>query len=171
MIPFHISLNLKNQGMEYNGYFQLTWMKIRLVKREIPSEEEEKEKKEEKQSEWTLERVINVLNLFSEALPYFKRIIDAFIRSITLEKLYLNLTFGLESPSDTAMISGLFWSAASIINTLPKVFVNMKPHFMENRLDGNFEIEFKIKLLWIVIEGLKAYSKKPVRNFISEVRA
>lgn len=173
MIPFHISLNLKNQGIEYKGYFQLTWMKIRLVKREIPSEEEkEKEKKEKKEkAEWTLSRIQKVLNLFSESLPYFERIIRAFIRSISLEKFYLNLTLGLDSPVDTAMLSGLFWSLASVINTIPKVSINMKPQFMENRFDGQFEIELKIKLLWIVVEALRAYSKKPVRNFISEVRA
>lgn len=174
MIPFHISLNLKNQGIEYNGYFQLTWMRIRLLKREIPSEEEkEEEKKEEKKekAKWTLSRVQKVLNLFSESLPYFERIIRAFIRSISLEKFNLNLTLGLESPVDTAMLSGLFWSLASIINTIPKVSINMKPYFMQNKLDGQIEVEFKIKLLWIVVEAIRAFTKKPVRNFISEVRA
>lgn len=172
MIPFHISLNLKGHGIEYKGYFQLTWMKIRIFKSEIPSEKEEKKKKEEKEkAEWTLSRIQRVLNLFSESLPYFERIIRAFIRSISLEKFYINLTLGLESPVDTAMLSGLFWSIASVINTIPKVSINMKPYFMENRFDGELEIEFKLKLLWIVVEALRAYTKKPVRNFISEVRA
>lgn len=174
MIPFHISLNLKNQGTDYTGYFQLTWMKIRIFKREIPFEEEkEEEKKEEKKekAKWTLSRIQKVLNLFSESLPYFERIIKAFIRSISLERFYLNLTLGLESPVDTAMLSGLFWSFASVINTIPRVYINMRPYFMENKFDGQLEIEIKLKLLWIVVEALRAFTKRPVRNFISEVRA
>ena len=47
----------------------------------------------------------------------------------------------------------------------------MRPEFMKTTLEGNIELELKLKLFWIVMESLKAITKKPVRNFISEVRA
>ena len=58
LIPFHITLNLNNKGLDYNGYFKITWLRIRILKREIPVKEEEKEEKKEVEkkakAEWTL---------------------------------------------------------------------------------------------------------------------
>lgn len=176
LVPFHITLNLANQGFKYNGYLQIKWLKIRIIKREIPSEEEKKEeekqeKDEKPRAEWNLDRIVKVFNLFLEALPYFGRIFRSMIRSIDLERFLFNLKFGLDSPVDTAEILGISWSMASIINLIPKITINITPVFMQPTLDVKIELEFKIKLFWIVIESLRAFTKKPVRNLIKEVRA
>jgi hypothetical protein len=174
MIPFHITLNLNNKGLEAKGYFKITWMKIRILKRDIPSqekEEKEKEVKKKTKSNWNLDRIIKVFNLFLEALPHFEKVFFAFIKSITLERFDLDFILGLESPVDTAQMAGFFWSLLPMVNLVPKISINMRPIFMKTTFEGNLEIELKIKLLWIVFESLKAFTKKPVRNFISEVRA
>lgn len=174
LIPFHITFSVGNQGFKYNGYFQVKWLKIRIIKRELPPEAkevEEKEKEEKPRAEWNLDRIVKVFNLFLEALPHFERIFWAIIRSIDLERLWLDLRLGLDSPVDTAEVAGIFWSMASVINLIPKVTVNMKPEFMQTTFGGKFEIEFKVRLFWIVIESLRAFTKKPVRNLINEVRA
>jgi len=173
VIPFHITLNLGNRDMDFKGYFKITWLKIKILKREIPSKEEKKEEKVEKkvETEWTLDRIIKVFNLFLESLPYFENIIYAFIRSITLERFSLDFNIGLDSPVDTAEIAGVFWSILPMVNLIPKVSINMRPVFMKMTLEGNIYFEIKIKLLWIVVESLKAITKKPVRNLINEVRA
>jgi hypothetical protein len=78
LIPFHIALNLDNKGLDYNGYFKVTWLRIRILKREIPLKEEKKEEEEKKEvkkkekAEWTLNRIIKVFNLFLESIPYFE---------------------------------------------------------------------------------------------------
>ena len=36
IIPFHITLNLGNKDMEVMGYFKVNWMRIRILRREIP---------------------------------------------------------------------------------------------------------------------------------------
>jgi Protein of unknown function (DUF2953) len=176
MIPFHITLNLGNKGMDIKGYFRITWIKIKILQREIPSEKKKKEEVEEEvekkeRAEWTLDRIIKVLNLFLESMPYLENIIYAIFRSITLEKFNLDLNLGLDSPVDTAEMAGVFWSLLPTVNLIPKVYINMRPVFMKTTLEGNLDFELKIKLLWIVIESLKAISKKPVRNLINEVRA
>ena len=174
MIPFHITLNLNNKGLEAKGYFKVTWIMIRILKRDIPSqdkEEKEKEVKKKTKSEWNLDRIIKVFNLFLEALPYFENVFFAFIKSITLERFDLDFILGLDSPVDTAQMAGFFWSLLPMVNLVPKISINMRPVFMKTTFEGNLEIELKIKLLWIVVELLKAFTKKPVRNFISEVRA
>ena len=172
VIPFHITLNLGNREMDFKGYFKMTWLKIKILKREIPSNEDKKEEKVEKKvkTEWTLDRIIKVFNLFLESLPYFENIIYAFLRSITLERFRLDFNIGLDSPVDTAEIAGIFWSILPMVNLIPKVSINMRPVFMKTTLEGNMYFEIKIKLLWIVVESLKAITKKPVRNLINEVR-
>jgi hypothetical protein len=174
MIPFNITLNLNKKGLEAKGYFKITWMKIRILKRDIPSqekEEKEKEVKKKTKSDWNLDRIIKVFNLFLEALPHFEKVFFAFIKSITLERFDLDFILGLESPVDTAQMAGFFWSLLPMVNLVPKISINMRPIFMKTTFEGNLEIELKIKLIWIVFESLKAFTKKPVRNFISEIRA
>jgi hypothetical protein len=162
--------------MDIKGYFKITWIKIKILQREIPSEKTKKEEVEEEfekkeRAEWTLDRIIKVLNLFLESMPYLENIIYAIFRSITLEKFNLDLNLGLDSPVDTAEMAGVFWSLLPTVNLIPKVYISMRPVFMKTTLEGNLDFELKIKLLWIVIESLKAISKKPVRNLINEVRA
>jgi hypothetical protein len=172
MVPFHITLNLENQGLKFKGYMQIKWMKIRIIKREIPSETPE-EKKEEKKGEvakWNLDKIVKVFNLFLESLPHLERILIAIYRSVDLERFWLNLRVGLDSPVDTAMIAGVFWSMNSLINTIPRVTVTVNPQFMKPTFEGKIELELKVRLLWIVTESIRAVTKKPVRNLISEVR-
>jgi hypothetical protein len=174
VIPFHITLNINNKGLEANGYFKVNWMKIRIIKRDIPSEEKEKkevEAKKKKKSEWNIDRFIRVFNLFLEALPHFEKVLYAFFKSITLERFDLDFIMGLDSPVDTAQLAGFFWSVLPMVNLVPKISINMRPIFLKTTFEGNLEVELKIKLLWIVVESLKAFTKKPVRNLISEVRA
>ncbi|MFY9639037.1 MAG: hypothetical protein WAK14_09590, partial [Methanobacterium sp.] len=80
MIPFHITLNLGNRGMDIKGYFKITWIKIKILQREIPSEKKKKEEVEEEvrkkeRAEWNLDRIIKVLNLFLESMPHLENII------------------------------------------------------------------------------------------------
>jgi hypothetical protein len=175
LIPFHITLNLDNNGLDYKGYFKVTWLRLRILQREVPTKEEEKEEKKEVEkkakAEWNLNRIIKIFNLFLESIPYFESIFYAFLRSVTIEKLNLNLALGMDSPVDTAQIAGFFWSLLPTVNLIPKVSIHMNPVFMKSTFEGNLEFELKIRLFWIALEGIKAITKKPVRSLINEVRA
>ncbi len=175
LIPFHIILNFSNKGLKFEGNVKLTWMKIKILSRNIPPEEEKPaEKKIEKgkeKAEWDINRILKVFNLFLDALPHIERIFNAFLKSFSLERFHFDLTMGLDSPVDTAQIAGLFWSFSSIVNLVPKVNISMRPDFMETKVNGHVEVEAKLKLLWIVVESLRAITKKPVRNLINEIRS
>jgi hypothetical protein len=176
LIPFHISLNLNSKGLDYDGYFKLTWLRIRILRREIPLKEEKKEKEEKEvekkaKAEWTLDRIIKIFNLFLESLPYFENIFYAAIRSVTIERIKMDFILGMDSPVDTAQLAGMFWSILPTVNLIPKVSIHMRPVFMKSTFEGNLDFEIKIRLIWIAVEALKAITKKPVRSLISEVRA
>ena len=67
-------------------------------------------------------------------------------------------------------MNGYLLGLASIINIFPKTNFTVDPDFNKERIDGSILIEIKLRLLWIVIESLKAFTKKPVRSLFGELR-
>jgi len=182
LIPLKLSLHIKKRGSKIKGKFSLIWLGIRIFSREIPGEEEadkekrkkEKEKKEkdkDKKDKFDMDHILRILNLFLESLPYIHRLIMTIYRSFTLEKLSLNVTMGLESPADTALFTGYIWSFTYPLNALTRIDAVITPDFNRTILDGDLEGELKLKLGGIVVEALRALTKKPVRKLINEIRS
>ena len=169
VVPFQISMQLYRMGSVNEGRFKLSWLKIRLVQRKIPSDKKE-HKEEKKQKRIDFNRIPKIIMLSVESLPYIFNIFEAVLRSISVKKISIDSTIGFDSPADTAIISGYLWGLASIINIIPNAYLNVEPDFHEERIDGSFVIELKLILLWIAIEGLKALTKKPVRSLLGELR-
>lgn len=170
-IPFHISFYLEKRKQKIAGYFQVKWLSIPLIKRTIPSEEkEEKKEKEKKERKSSLKDVLNVFRKFIAAFEYLSPTFHAFINSLELVKLSLNLNIGFTSPVTTALISGYFWSISSILNMIHPINLSITPDFIENKFDATFDFELNLTLYPIVWTLLKAITKKPVRELISSIR-
>lgn len=173
VVPFHICLDLYNNGFKIRGNFKLTWMKIKLIQRDIPPKEEKekpKEKKAKKETKFDVNRIPRIISLLVESWPYFERILNAFLKSTSFEKFHFDLAIGLGDPVNTAMINGYLWSAASLINLIPNTHFSIEPDFLKMRFDGYLTMDVKIRLLWVVIEFIRALTKKPVRMLIGELR-
>ena len=172
LIPFHISFYIQKREMNISGYLKIRWLKIRIIQRDIPAEQKNKEEKKEEKKERkiNLEQLLKILNQLIDAFDYITPLIPAFSRSITLKKVSLNLNLGFYSPVDTAMINGYIWSISSILNNIPLISISTTPDFQESKLDGSFELNLKLKLLWIVIASFKAFTKKPVRDLVGSIR-
>ena len=170
LIPFQISLELHKIGTNFKGNFVLRWIGIKIFQRKIPGEEKEEEKEEEKKK-FDLQRILRILNLFLESWPHLINIMLAFIKSISLEKLSVHLTLGFESPVDTAMITGYLYSFTYPVSALTSIEASVTPDFNNRVLDGDLEVDVKLKLLWIAVEGIRAITKKPVRKLIQELRS
>lgn len=177
-IPFHISFYLKKRDEDIRGNFQLKWLKVRIIKRTIP-EEEEKEEKEEKDKEkeekkkktkFDVDTFLEILKQVKESIKYLTPILQAFLKSIKLEKFSLNLNIGFTSPVSTALISGYFWSASSILNLISSVNLSITPDFQNSKLDGTLELELRLTLFRVVAAFIKALTKKPVRDLIRSMR-
>lgn len=179
LIPLKLSLNLKKRGSEIEGKFSLIWLGIRIFSKDIPSEEdvdkekkkEKKEKEKDKKDKFDLDRILKILNLFLESLPHIYRLMITIYRSFTLEKLSLNVTMGLESPADTALFTGYIWSFTYPLNALTRIHAVVTPDFNRTILDGDLEVDVKLKLGGIVVEAIRAFTKKPVRKLINEMRS
>lgn len=175
MIPFNIFLNLNINGLNTKGYFKLTWIRIKLFKKEFPDKDEEKKetkkaKEEDEKQEFNIDRIFRIISLLYESSPYLMRIFNAFLKSTNIEKLYLKLILGLGSPYDTAVTSGYLYAAMPLINLIPKVCFLYEPYFQKEMFEAEIDIQIRIRLLCIVIESLRAIIKKPVRKLISEMR-
>ena len=180
VVPFHISIYFQKKSLKINGNVSVSWMKLRIFKRNWPEKKEDekkedeklvdKEEPEKKKTKFNVRKLLKTLNLFLEALPHLERIIYAFFRSTYFEKFSLNLKLGFYSPTDTAKVAGYFWSIGSVVNVIPNVYLTFVPDFQEEIVDGNGEFEFKLRLFYIAAESIRALTKKPVRTFIRELR-
>jgi len=172
VVPFNILLFLNVEGKDFSGYFKLTWMRIRLFQKEFPDGEvNEKETiKEDKEQKFDFARIPKIMSLLYQASPHLMRIFRAFLKSTTFEKLELKLRLGLGSPYDTVMISGYLYSLMAVMNLIPRINLYLEPDFQKGRLEANINLNIKIKLLWIVLETIRAITKKPVRSLLNELR-
>jgi len=174
LIPFQISLEFHKLGSNFKGNFTVRWIGIRIFQRKIPEKEKLKdkdEKEEEKEKKFDLKKLLRILNLFIESWPYIQRLFFAFVRSWSLEKFRANLTLGFENPYDTAIITGYLWSLTYPTNVLTHLDASITPEFNDQVLDGDLEININLKLLRIVVEGIRAITKKPVRKLFQEMRS
>ena len=96
--------------------------------------------------------------------------ITACYKAVSLEKFSLNLTLGMESPADTALFTGYIWSFTYPLNAITRINAVITPDFDRRVFDGELEVDVSLKLMGIVIEAIWAYTKKPVRELIKEVR-
>ncbi|WP_321421341.1 DUF2953 domain-containing protein [uncultured Methanobacterium sp.] len=177
LIPLKLSLSFKKQGSEIYGQFSLKFLGIRIFSRNIPEDEKDKAKKEDDKEEKTdeedkfnLKRILKILNLVKESWPHIYRLITACYRSVSLEKFSLKLTLGMESPADTALFTGYIWSFTYPLNAITRIDAVITPDFDRRVLDGDLEVDVSLKLIWIVVEVLRAFTKKPVRELIGEMR-
>ena len=180
LIPLKLSLVLKKQGSEIKGRFTLKFLGIRIFSRKIPEDEKDKSKKKEekedkeektdKKDKFNLKRILKIINLVKESWPHIYELVNAFYRSVTLEKFSMNLTLGMESPADTALFTGYIWSVTYPLNAITRIDAVITPDFDRRVLDGDLEVDVSLKLIWIVVEAIRAYTKKPVRELIGEMR-
>ena len=171
VIPFNILLNLNVDGLKVKGYFELTWIRIRLFRKEFPDEDEKKEETEEEAEEqkFDIGKFSRIISLIYESWPYLMQIFNAFLKSTKFEKFYLKLIVGLSSPYDTAITSGYIYFLMSLLNLIPKACFLFEPDFQKERLESLIYLKIRIKLLWIVIALLRAVIKKPVLLLLNEL--
>ncbi len=134
----------------------------------ITREEKKDEKKEEKDNERRKSEVDvdpgSLSNLLSAA-PALAGVLRDLLKSIRFQKIYCRLVFGLDDPSETALMSGYLWSLTSALGFLGADIL-IEPCFEGERLDGEFLAEIRVRLLWIPVAILDALREKEIRSLI-----
>ncbi|GAB4308963.1 MAG: hypothetical protein Kow0019_05840 [Methanobacteriaceae archaeon] len=149
-------------------------MRIRLLQRTIPSSKpskKKKKKKAEKKEKTDFNKISKIVQNFLDSLPYLIRLIRQFCRSINIEYLKATIIIGFSSYTDTALVCGYLWSLIATLKIFPDICLNVKPDFQKENLDISLKLKMKIKLLWIIIEFIRVFMKKPVRILIKDLRS
>jgi len=185
LVPFHLSLRLDLNGLVMETHYQIRWLGLTLKKGEIPptgakdmqAEEKEQAKKKENVDEEKpkAEREQMPKSLasvdprsFLDALPALMRFLKNLIKSVDIDKIICRISFGLNDPAETAVLSGYLWSLVSAIG-LSNTNIFIDPRFDEERLEGDLAADLKARLLWVVVALLLALREDKLRRLLRQM--
>jgi hypothetical protein len=183
LVPFHLSLRLDLSGLDMETNYQVRWLGLTLKKGEIPPPgakempgdemEQVREKKEEEKPRAEREQMPKSLasvdpRSFMDALPAILRVLKNLIKSIDIDRLICRISFGLNDPAETAVLSGYLWSLASAVG-LSNTNIFIDPRFDEEKLEGDLAADLKARLLWVVMALLLALREDKLRKLLRQM--
>jgi DUF2953 family protein len=173
LIPFHIILAASVAQSSRVFSIAFSWLGLTLWRNKPTGPkvlEEEKKKEKPKKREPGISRLVRIVSSLRDSIPALSILAGSFRRAVHIQRLDMNVTLGLGDPADTAIVAGYIWSFAWILNRVPSVSFSFRPNFEMFGLDGSIRAEAKVRMLFLVVGFLRAYSKKPFRKLIKEAR-
>jgi hypothetical protein len=196
LAPFNLALNIGKKGPLVEGSIKLSWLGLTLKKGEISpqsagdllasiwKEEAGKEERAVEDREAKLEKRNEIDNSednqktgvvrppriqsLINAAPALANILLDLLKSILFKKISCRLCFGLDDPAQTAIISGYFWSLASVLGLIQsKIFI--EPWFEGERLEGELVAEIEVRLWWAVFAMLRGLREREIRLLLREM--
>ena len=170
LIPFHLVVSASTTLSMRKFDIAVSWLGLTLWRNKPSKAKEGKKEAEEKGGGIDFKRTTRMLALFRDSIPALSILVRYIRKAVHLRYLSLDFTFGLGDPAETAIAAGYLWSFAWIVNSLPSVTFSFRPVFESIRLDSFLRAEARVRMLFLVIGFLGAYTKKPFRELIKEVR-
>ncbi|MDA4112004.1 MAG: DUF2953 domain-containing protein [Thaumarchaeota archaeon] len=170
LIPFHLVLNASFSLESTNGNVKVSWLGLTLW-RNKPSKPKKPKEKNPKKKKTKAGGFLRMFSLFRDSIPAFVILARSVRRAINLRRLDLDLVFGLGDPAETAIVAGYLWSFAWVLDRIPGISFAFRPAFQEIQFNGSLNAEVRVRVLPILLGFLRAYTKKPFRQLIGEVRA
>jgi len=173
LIPFNLTVEASMAERSMTSSIVVRWLGIRLLRRNTPGKvgEEGKQAPEQGRSRRDLvARGPRLLSLLVDAAPSLVGILRSFGRAVRFRRLSIDVSFGVGDPADTAVLAGYLWSFAWALDFLPRTSLSLRPDMERERLDGSVSAELGVRLLPIAQAFLMAYTKKPFRRLLREVR-
>jgi Protein of unknown function (DUF2953) len=167
LVPFYVTVEASKAEALTTSRVVLRWLGI-AVWRSKPGKRKERAKK--KSNRFELSRVPLMLSLLRDAFPSLVGVLKGLQRAVRFRRLSIDVAFGIGDPAETAVLAGYLWSVAWAFERLPHSSLSLRPDLERARLDGTVSAELRVRMLPIVAAFLIAYTKKPFRRFIGEVR-
>lgn len=189
-VPFYISVHLDNASGSTCGIYRISWFGLTLYRGDLISPKNAEDDREVKTGnepgqpkgendenkdikhnrlqlgDKRLPRDLRDIRMLIDAIPVFYCFLKDLTRSIRIDQLSCNLTFGLDDPADTAIWSGYLWSLAYAF-PFPAVF-RLEPYFYGERLEGSIDAEIRTRLYWAIVAVINAARKRPIRRLCKE---
>ena len=182
IVPFNLSLNVRNKGFCIFGFYRLKFLGFTIRKAELLRPEKVRDKRganfrvdigdkavdEDKAPEPDNIRFQKDPRMLIDTFPAFYRFLKNMIRSIDIEQLSGSISFGLNDPSDTAVISGYLWTLVAMLPNR-RTYIQIYPFFEGEKLDGCINIEVSARFLRVLIASIKALMERSIRSLLTEI--
>lgn len=170
LITLNIKIEIKiNYITELNIYINVSLLGISIFKKYItPENSSKKENKNDFKS--LLNKINKNKDIIKEILNNRKEIkkILKIIKNNTKYKLYTKIKFGLDSPVDTAKISGILLTIAALFNN-DNCKIQVEPVFNEDTIEFKFETTLKIRILICFIKIINIIRKEPLKHIFKKI--
>ncbi len=134
-----------------------------VIRRDLAAEAEEKPEKIEEKRPPT--GVHEYLRIGRDLWPDIRRILDAVLQSIRLERCVGEITLGLASPADTGRLYGYATALRYALWPAERIDLILHPVFCEEVLEGKLDLRVAIRHpLTIIVPIVSMLLKKPVRE-------
>ena len=180
--PFHIGIYIEKTGSKAKANLNFTWfwktfrLNFRVLKNEfsvylfgkkikttgISSDNRKKKKESSKKNKISvppIDLTISLLKLLTDLLKTF-----------SLEKIYLKMDIGTDTPAGTGMIAGYVYALKGFVNNLQidakETTIKFQPYFNEERYDIKGEFKIKGQLKNYPAPLLRFMLSKPVKRSI-----
>ena len=168
LIGMKVNINLSKKDSNFEGLVEIKWIFIKIFSKNFHEHDDIEENNEKRENQFKdLKSLIQLIQKnFDDILDLLLTCID----SISLEKLYTNISLGFSSPVDTVNVVGHIWAFSSVFNLRKDFYLSAQPVFTKETIDFDSEICFKIHLLRPVVKLLNLLTKKSIIIFILESR-
>ncbi len=134
-----------------------------VIRRDLAAEEEEKPEKIEE--ERPAVGVREYIRTGRDLWPDIRRVLDAVLRSLRLERCVGEITLGLASPADTGKIYGYATALRYALWPAERIDLILHPAFCEEVLEGKLDLQIAVRHpLMILVPIVSMLLKKPVRE-------
>jgi hypothetical protein len=170
LIPFHVAAFGSMTLYERKFNVKLSWLGITLWRNQ-PRKPEKREKKPKAKEPRERGQPSRLISSIVNALPAFEILLRAVRKAVRIRSFSADLAFGTGDPADTAVLAGFFWSLVYALGvSFPTATFSIRPDLQEVVLDGSVSTDARVRTVYLVAGFLRAYTKKPFRQFIHEVR-
>jgi len=171
LVPFQVFASGSFNSTVRRFDLRVTWLGITLWRSKPRPPKAQEEEKPKKRGPPSIGKLLGLISTASNSIPAIEIIFRAIKRAIRLRRLRANLSIGTGDPADTALLAGCLWSLSWIVGGyFPKAYFSIRPDLENASLEGSLDAEAGIRLLFLVVGILRAYSRRPFRQLISEVR-
>jgi hypothetical protein len=168
LVPFQISASGTVKGSELRFNLKLSWLGITLWRTKQGQVKKEKEQVESKKSK---RRPLRLISLFLESIPAIEILVRSVRRAVRIRHLRADLVIGTGDAADTAVLAGVLWSLVSLLGvSFPMADFSVRPDLDNASLDALLNADATIRVGFVLAGFVRAYTKRPFRQFVSEIR-
>lgn len=163
VIAFNLSFGFRKRGPMMQVSYKIIWLGVAIKKGYIEptSTDEPSSIDAPAHGSSSTHDIKSALNGILALLPTLKDL----CKSISFQNVSCSLRFGLDDPVQTAVICGYLWSVASATGPLG-TNIRIEPCFEEERLEGDIEVELRIRMIWTSVALINALREKKIRKIL-----